>query len=374
MSDAISDDSPSRFRAVEIVRCLGMGGTERSIVQRLQESSWNWETLLIVGEPVDPSLYRLVESLPNVQVLVHTRPLAALMEALKTNQFDAVISHSPSITVRVLLLRAIRRVPPLAVVVHSPEAFSKSQGSLGAIRPFVKGAYAILNRFASVHIAVSASAAQGTQCLGARNVCIVPVGVQQITKQTIPSAWPGETRIRMLCVSRLAWEKNLEGLIRALASTQTQMRSSNAHFLVVGEGPNRGQIQGLINRLNLHDLVTLVGYKEHPFPYYASADGFVVTSHTEGGPLSLLEALAHGLPAMSTRVGRAPELLEDDQSSVLVSSSDPENIAQGLLDFASKVSQLPEGWRSVRQARFAKLTGRETVAGFYHSIFKRLPK
>lgn len=135
---------------------------------------------------------------------------------------------------------------------------------------------------------------------------------------------------------RLAYVKGFDVLIRA-ASHLIQTRS-NAYFVIAGSGELMDELQKLVAANGISDRFKLLGFQEDlPF-YLAQLDVFVLSSRSEGFPLSLLEALASGLPCIGTKVGGVPEMLE---LGIVVPPEDPQALAQAmayLLDSAPRQS------------------------------------
>ena len=109
-------------------------------------------------------------------------------------------------------------------------------------------------------------------------------------------------------------------------------------MLVVGDGPEREQLEKQAQELNLDaSHVRFLGARSDVDHILRAADFFVLPSDTEGLPLSVLEAMAHGLPVVASRVGGIPEIIEDGQQGLLVSPGDPaalRNAIQRIVDDA----------------------------------------
>ena len=82
-----------------------------------------------------------------------------------------------------------------------------------------------------------------------------------------------------------------------------------AHFLLVGDGPLRAEVEAGIRERGLGDVVHLAGLQEETRPYLAAFDAYLMTSQFEGLPIALLEAMAMALPPVVTAVGGIPELV-----------------------------------------------------------------
>lgn len=105
----------------------------------------------------------------------------------------------------------------------------------------------------------------------------------------------------IVAIGRLVPAKNFPLLIEAVAG------SPNRKLLILGEGPEREALGGLIQRLGLTDRVQLCGYIVNPYPIVAGADFFVASSNVEGFPMALLEAMALGRPIVATNCPTGPE-------------------------------------------------------------------
>ena len=111
----------------------------------------------------------------------------------------------------------------------------------------------------------------------------------------------------VLGLGRLAWEKDFALLIRAHAKV---LAAGVEHRLeIVGRGPMQGELEELVAELGVADSVGLVGYVDDPYQRMAAADLFVLSSRSEGMPLTVLEALAVGTPVIATRCSSGVDLL-----------------------------------------------------------------
>jgi glycosyltransferase involved in cell wall biosynthesis len=98
----------------------------------------------------------------------------------------------------------------------------------------------------------------------------------------------------------------LRGLPRVLE------RVPNAHYLVVGDGPYREELEHLAAVLGLGGAVTFAGHRNDIAHVLAAADLFLLPSHTEALPTVVAEAMAAGLPVVATTVGGIPEMVDPD--------------------------------------------------------------
>ena len=132
----------------------------------------------------------------------------------------------------------------------------------------------------------------------------------------------------ILTVGNLKVEKNHEGLIRAFAKLVV---SFNAKLTIVGDGSLRNQIENLVENYGLQDRVHLAGFVHNVYPWYRSADLFVLSSVSEGLPTVLIEAMECGVPIVSTRCNGGPEeILGDGVYGRLVSDDDESELINAI--------------------------------------------
>lgn len=90
---------------------------------------------------------------------------------------------------------------------------------------------------------------------------------------------------------------------------------------IIGEGELRAELNALIDRYDLNDVVKLFGFKNPPYPYMTSADLYLSTSDSEGYPLTLCEALCLGIPVVSTNTAGPTEILQNSRYGILCEKS-----------------------------------------------------
>lgn len=132
----------------------------------------------------------------------------------------------------------------------------------------------------------------------------------------------------LIAAGRLAAWKGFADLIRAMKELP---RERNARLMILGDGPLREDLQALIFELGLSDVVRLEGYVENPLKYFSKADIFVLSSHVEGLPNVLVEAMMCGCTPVSTDCPTGPrEVLQDEKFGYLVPMRDPVAMAAGI--------------------------------------------
>jgi glycosyltransferase involved in cell wall biosynthesis len=169
-------------------------------------------------------------------------------------------------------------------------------------------------------------------------------------------------------VGRLVPAKDHIGLICAFALVKLQLPA--AELRIAGEGPLRQEIEARVQSLGLSDAVHLRGEILDVPRFLADLDVFVLSSVTEAMPIAILEAMAVGLPVVSTRVGGIAEVAPDKEVAEYCSPSDPHGLAEALLYVAK-----PDRMRSMGSlaARHATATlGLQRTWRAYEHLFLRL--
>lgn len=132
----------------------------------------------------------------------------------------------------------------------------------------------------------------------------------------------------LVAAGRLAPWKGFEDLIRAMKVLTNKRR---ARLMILGDGPLRSELEGLILELGLSGVVSLLGYVENPLKYFARADIFVLSSHVEGLPNVLVEAMMCGCTPVATDCPTGPrEVLQDGKYGYLVPMRNPVALASGI--------------------------------------------
>ena len=124
----------------------------------------------------------------------------------------------------------------------------------------------------------------------------------------------------ILYVGRLSKEKSVDFLIHAFS----KLNEENVYFVIVGDGPERVNLEKLINRLGLQDKILLTGFVEHNklADVYNSADVFVFSSTTETQGLVVLEALSSGLTVLTVKDKVFAELIDDGVNGFIVENKE----------------------------------------------------
>ena len=169
----------------------------------------------------------------------------------------------------------------------------------------------------------------------------------------------------VLAVGRLAPQKSFLSLIRAFALVQCP----NARLVILGEGPKRAAIEAEIARLGLAGRVSLPGYASEPWKMYGEASCFVVSSESETFSLVVVEALANGLPVVSTDCQGPVEILDHGRFGRIVPYNDPRRMAVAI--DASLRDHSDPAPRIARASVFSLDTGLDQYSQLFDEVIAR---
>ncbi|MFD6440943.1 GW domain-containing glycosaminoglycan-binding protein, partial [Peribacillus sp. NPDC060186] len=153
----------------------------------------------------------------------------------------------------------------------------------------------------------------------------------EVNNQFVP--YPNKGHFNFVNMGRLSPEKGQDNLIRAFASFHDKHKNSKLYIL--GQGPLKEDLQSIIDELDLNHSIHLLGQLENPFSFMEKCDCFVLSSHYEGQPMVLLEAMTLGMKIMATDIVANRTVLENGKYGLLVENS-INGLEKGLCTMVSK--------------------------------------
>lgn len=173
-------------------------------------------------------------------------------------------------------------------------------------------------------------------CSGGENLYTVNNGISASDEPSEPLAdeqrhllekFTGNSYV-LLSIGRLSEEKGFGYLLRALAMLKGQ--SGNIRLILAGDGPLSAELKSQAKQLDIIDRVYFCGYMENARCLMSYSDLYVISSLTEGLPITLLEAMRGKLPVMATSVGGIPTVLKDQVNGRLIESENVAALATGI--------------------------------------------
>jgi len=188
--------------------------------------------------------------------------------------------------------------------------------------------------------------------LSPENVSLVPNGVDLAMyhpmsadplefRQTINVA-PDDMLVGF--VGRLAWEKGPDKFLKA--AEFILQRRPEVHFAMVGTGSMETDLTATIRRAGLESRIHMVGLAREPHRIYPALDLLLHTSRADAMPLTILEAMASGVPVVAIGVGGVPEIVSAGETGILI----------GTTEWPGIVSEYPGDWEGVALAAISLLS------------------
>jgi glycosyltransferase involved in cell wall biosynthesis len=323
-------------RILFVTTSMVHGGAQRQVVDlaiELRTRGW----VVAVLSMIAPSEYvdDLIASSVEIADLGMTRGRPTLGALLRYRSFvrrwqpDIVHSHMVHANLLARIGRVFAPRTPLVCTVHTV-----MEG-----RRWRAIAYRLTDRLASATTAVSAAAAERSIRNGAvprSRMTVIPNGFEfsrASVAEGVDDAFRrevgiGDDAFLWATVGRLVPEKGHPMLLRAVEAVR-RVRP-DARLAIVGDGPERSELDRLVLESRLHGTVFALGERRDVAAILAAADAFVLSSYWEGLPMVLLEAAAQSLPIVSTDVGGCREVVRPELGGVLTERT-PEAIAAGML-------------------------------------------
>ncbi len=167
----------------------------------------------------------------------------------------------------------------------------------------------------------------------------------------------------VICVARFHPVKDHATLLRAFAMVAAAR--ADVDLLLVGDGPLRPQLQSLVETLRIGDRTRFLGVRTDVPELLQAADLFALMSLSEAASLTLLEAMAAGLPVVVTDVGGNPEIVEEGAHGYLVAREDADAAAAAMLRVLDESGRAQAMGRRARQRASERFQLSRTVGQYY---------
>ncbi len=256
-----------------------------------------------------------------------------ILQYAKRHGFDVLHSHGYKGNILFGLVPAYVRNIPLVSTLHGWTA----TGGERALRLYERIDQASL-RFHDAVVAVSAQMLEDRRIANVvrRRITVISNGIPAVADAgTLEADGAGDLvefrkgAFTIGAIGRLSPEKAYHHLLEAMAILCSEGR--NIRLVIIGEGPERARLEAQAVRLGLQDSVRLAGYRRRAERYLNLFDVFVISSLTEGLPVSLLEAARAKTPIVATSVGAIPGVFQDGLGAHLVQPSEPRLLARAIV-------------------------------------------
>lgn len=253
-----------------------------------------------------------------------------LRKRWKLNLPSVVVAHQYTPFVYAALARGLAKKPPIVYVEHG--RFYPDRRRLRRVL-FNRLALRPCDRIIAVGEAVR-EALVVYEGLPAARIAVIYNGVKVeefVKAQTMRQQVRGalgiqEHEVVFIHVARFDPLKDHATAVRGFA----ELSSAASRLILVGDGPTKPEVESLVKGLGLEKRLALLGFRTDIPELLAAADVFLLTSLSEGVPVTIIEAMAAGLPVIATAVGGVPELIGGGREGILVAPKDPKALARAM--------------------------------------------
>ena len=350
--------SGGQIRVLWLIKGLGIGGAEQLLVQTAQladRSRLAFDVAYLLQHK-DQLRDRLESAGVRTYCLearheTDMRWARRLQSLIVSERYDVVHAHSPyaaSVARIALRLMPRSRRPVLFYTEHN-NWNSYSRPTRLANRLTARWDDARFAVSGDAHASMSASLRATTEVI-TQGISLRSLQAARNSRSSIRHALGiGDDEVLALTVANLRAEKAYPDLLQAAHIAIAAMPDwPRLRFAAVGQGPQQSRVADHHRRLDLGEDFLLLGQRSDIVDLLHSADMFVLSSHYEGLPIALLEAMAAGLPAVVTAVGGIPDVVRDGVEGRLVPARRPELLAAAIVELAADERarrQLAEGAR-----------------------------
>lgn len=331
-------DRQRPLRIALAIGTLGVGGAETQVVgvaRELKCAGIDVEVILLTGRgPLqetldDGAIPTYCAGYPGIRFRNpqrQVRPWLAVTDLMKLVSLAAHLRRRRFDVVHAFLFHAYATLVPLGWLLGIPVRVAARRGLHGSLprtlvlRPLT----ALSTRLASAVVANSTAVAEDARVhehVPAAKLRVIPNAVTLPKAQADPS-W--DPPVGLLIANLIHYKGHLD-LVRAL-----QLLDRPPLVRCVGEGPMRSEIEAAIQAAGVEDVMILEGSQAGARSLYAGVQFGLLVSHAEGMPNAVLEAMAAGLPVVTTDVGGCRELVEDGVTGLVVPARNPERLAAAL--------------------------------------------
>jgi len=364
-----------RARVAHVVLGLRAGGLERVVIDLATKIDRTRFDPLVIALEEPGELAPLLEPW-GVPIRLARRgldpaSLLVLADRIAREGVDLVHTHNPSPHVHgvvAALLAAARRGRRRPRVVHTKHGRNYVDD---ARRVLVnRAAAALSDRIVAVsddarRVALEVERVSAERLVTIRNGIDVDAFQPGDAERARRLAHVPDGALHVGCVARLSAEKDHATLIEAFFRLRALF--PDARLSLVGEGPERGALEALCERLGVRSSTRFLGHRDDVAALLPGFDVFALASRTEGTSLTLLEAAAAGVPIVATRVGGNPEVVSDGETGLLVPAGDPDALAEAIVGLATcpERRRMGERGRASVEARY----GVAKMVAAYESLY-----
>ena len=319
--------------------------------------------LRTAGPLLEPARQAGIEVIPlDKQNVLSFHAVANMVHSLRQRRIDVVHTHNPLVHHYGTAAARLAGVPVVVNTFHGPGNLA----GFGRTQAIFDVTCLASDRVVACCQAVGEHLRRVT-IVARRQLAVIPNGIplEPYTRLSRNSHSKGTV---FGAVGRLVPVKDHGTLLRAFAIAAASLPDMTLEFL--GDGPLMGALETTARELGIGDRVVFHGATLDVAAFLAHLDVFVLSSLSEGLPLTLIEAMAAGLPVVATAVGAIPEMVSEAGNGWLCNPAAPDELAKALVSAAQCDSRIERGLRGRRYA--IQCNSAEVMTKAYETLFEHL--
>ncbi len=353
------------MKIAHVVDSMEVGGAEMLVSQlcRLQKDEGHSPSIFaiaalgVLGEQLQREGFKVQPDVGR-HLLDSTR---SFYQIFKESKLDVVHLHNPTPTIYAATAARIAGVPTIVSTRHSLVAPPRKM--------IAELKYAIAARSCDWIVGICDATAMNLRSMHtvpSRKIVRVYNGAAPIVR-VAGDHCPPKDGFTLIYVGRLEPVKNHALLLNGFRIAMTKM--PDLRLWMVGDGSLRQYLENLAKELGIEAQVSFWGQQLDVAPFFSSADAFIMSSSSEGLPMSLLQAFSLGLPAIVTNVGGMAEAVSLAKAGLTVPVTSPEELAVAILSLAGD-EEKRERYSSNAAAAFTSHFSLKTMADGYMQLYR----
>ena len=357
------------MKIAHVVDSMEMGGAETLVMQmcRLQREIGHAPSIYAIaslgplGEQMRADGFS-VRANVGKRLSDSSRNFTRLFKELRP---DVVHLHNPTPTIYAAAPARLAGVPSVLSTRHS--LLAPPHDVIAELK------YAVAARFCDWSVGIcdaTVANLRKMRSVPARKIKRIYNGTTAL-KRIARELWPRKDGFTLVYVGRLEPVKNHTLLLHAFRDAQASM--PNLRLWMVGDGSQRRTLESLSNELGLDRYVTFWGQQLDVAPFFSAADLFIMSSVSEGLPMSLLQAFSIGLPAIVTDVGGMAEVVRFANAGLTVPLEDSMEMRSAILRLATHEDERGTFASNAEKAFESQFTLESMVSG-YLDLYRTTPR
>lgn len=358
---------------MHLIESLEFGGAEKVVVHLANHFSKTYKVSICLTKRKGDLISQLNKNI-NVYCLHspegnnYSLP-GKIKDLLITHKVDILHSHDWGVYLEAALAVRNSRYAKLIHTVHGPY-LPYPPGLLSRLKIAIRH---FAERFVSRYTCKIVSVSDSIQQYINNDIGINPSRLQTIHNgikdiATSHAPYNHVQKVRFITTGRLAKVKNHSLMLNALS--EVVKVNNNIELSIIGDGPERAELEKLCSKLDLGNYVDFMGFRTDVHDLLLQHDVFLLSSNYEGISIALLEAMSLSMPAISTDVGGIPETIINCKTGYLVPANDVDLYTQAILKILSNYDEISSMGKSAREHFLSKFH-EDVVIEQYDLLYKQ---